>query len=157
MIFSEGRLPLFRIMPSVKPGGCNGHCRKVDRHRRRRHRGRRPRLADDLAAKNRVELKRADLSVPGANMEVVMSITEYPPGEVIARHIHHGEEALYVVQGATAETPDGKQIELKTGTGSMNLRDVPHAGIKIVGTTALKLLTVHVVDKGKPLYDAPPK
>ena len=105
----------------------------------------------------RVELKRADLSAPGANMEVIMSITEYQPGEVLPRHIHHGEEAFYVVQGATAETPDGKQIELKTGTGSMNLRDVPHAGVKIVGNTALKLLTVHIVDKGKPLYDAPPK
>lgn len=113
--------------------------------------------ADDLESKNRVELKRADLSAPGANMEVVMSITEYPPGEFLPRHIHHGEEAFYVVQGATAETPDGKQIELKTGTGSMNLRDVPHAGIKIVGNTALKLLTVHIVDKGKPLYDAPPR
>ena len=113
--------------------------------------------AGDLESKNRVELKRADLSAPGANMEVIVSITEYQPGEVLPRHIHHGEEAFYVVQGATAETPDGKQIELKTGTGSMNLRDVPHAGVKIVGNTALKLLTVHIVDKGKPLYDAPPK
>src|SRR5215472_17522173 len=94
--------------------------------------------AGDLESKNRVELKRADLSAPGANMEVIMSITEYQPGEVLPRHIHHGEEAFYVVQGATAETPDGKQIELKTGTGSMNLRDVPHAGVKIVGNTALK-------------------
>jgi len=113
--------------------------------------------ADDLAPKSRVELKRADLSAPGTNMEVVLSTAEYQPGEFIARHIHHGEEAFYVLQGATVETPDGKQLELKTGTGSMNLRDVPHAGIKVVGNTALKLVTVHIVDKGKPLYDAPPK
>jgi hypothetical protein len=33
----------------------------------------------------------------------------------------------------------------------------PHAGIKIVGDSALKLVTVHVVDKGSTLYDAPPK
>jgi quercetin dioxygenase-like cupin family protein len=56
-----------------------------------------------------------DLSAPGANMEVVLSVTEYQPGDFIARHIHHGEEAFYVIQGATGETPDGKQIELKTG------------------------------------------
>jgi hypothetical protein len=49
---------------------------------------------------------------------------------------------------ATVETPDGKQIELKTGTGSINLRDVPHAGFKVVGNTALKLVTVYIVDKG---------
>jgi quercetin dioxygenase-like cupin family protein len=113
--------------------------------------------ADDLEPKNRVELKRADLSAPGANMEVIMSRTEYPPGTLLARHIHHGEEAFYVVQGATLETADGKQIELKTGTGSITARDVPHGGLKVIGDTALILLTVHVVDKGKPLYDTSPK
>jgi quercetin dioxygenase-like cupin family protein len=103
----------------------------------------------------RKEIKRTDLT--GTNMEVVLSVAEYKPGDFIARHIHHGVEAFYVVQGATVETPDGKQIKLQTGTGSMNLRDVPHAGFKVVGDTSLKLVTVHVVDKGRPLYDAPPK
>jgi quercetin dioxygenase-like cupin family protein len=113
--------------------------------------------AEDLSPKSRVELKRADLSAPGANMEVVLSVTEYQPGDFIARHIHHGEEAFYVIQGATGEMPDGKQIELKTGTGSINMRDMPHAGFKVVGNTPLKIVTVHIVDKGKPLYDVPPK
>jgi quercetin dioxygenase-like cupin family protein len=113
--------------------------------------------AEDLSPKNRVELKRADLSAPAGNMEVILSTAEYQPGDFIARHIHHGEEAFYVIQGATVETPDGKQMELKTGTGSINLRDVPHGGFKVVGNTALRLVTVHVVDKAKPMYDAPPK
>jgi quercetin dioxygenase-like cupin family protein len=113
--------------------------------------------AQSLEPKSRQELKRADLSAPGANMEVVLSVTEYQPGDFLTRHIHHGEEAFYVIQGATFETPDGKQIELKTGTGSINMRDVPHAGFKVVGNTPFKIVTVHVVDKGKPLYDAPPK
>jgi quercetin dioxygenase-like cupin family protein len=113
--------------------------------------------AEDLSPKSRVELKRADLSAPGANMEVVLSVTEYPPGDFIARHIHHGEEAFYVLEGATVETPDGKQIELKTGSGSINLRDVPHGGFKVIGDKPLKLVTVHIVDKGAALYDAPPK
>ena len=113
--------------------------------------------AEDLSPKSRVELKRADLSAPGANMEVVLSVTEYQPGDFIARHIHHGEEAFYVIQGATGEMPDGKQVELKTGTGSINMRDMPHAGFKVVGNSPLKIVTVHIVDKGKPLYDAPPK
>jgi quercetin dioxygenase-like cupin family protein len=112
-------------------------------------------LAQDLDSKNRKELKRSDLS--GTNMEVVMSTADYAPGDVIPRHIHHGEEAFYVLQGATVETPDGKKIELATGSGGINKRDVPHAGFKVVGDKTLKLLTVHIVDKGKPLYDAPPK
>jgi hypothetical protein len=42
---------------------------------------------------------------------------------------------------------------LETGAPIMNLRDAPHAGYKIVGDTPLKLVTVHIVDKGKPLYE----
>ena len=108
-----------------------------------------------LNPKNRQELKRED--VPGTNMEVVISVVEAQPGELLARHIHHGEEAFYVLQGATAETPDGKQIKFATGAAGINHRDVPHAGVKIVGDTPFKYLAVHVVDKGAPLYDAPPK
>jgi quercetin dioxygenase-like cupin family protein len=109
----------------------------------------------DLNPKNRQELKRED--VAGTNMEVIISVVETQPGEIIARHIHHGEEAFYVLQGATFETQDGKQIKLPTGAAAINHRDVPHGGLKVVGDTAFKYLAVHVVDKGAPLYDAPPK
>jgi len=112
-------------------------------------------MAQAQDSSQRKEIKRTDLT--GTNMEVILSTAEYRPGDFVARHIHHGVEAFYVVQGATVELPDGKQIKLTTGTGSMNLRDVPHAGFKVVGDTSLKLVTVHVVDKGRPLYDAPPK
>jgi quercetin dioxygenase-like cupin family protein len=107
----------------------------------------------DLNPKNRQELKRED--VAGTNMEVIISVVEAQPGEMLVRHIHHGEEAFYVLQGATVEAPDGKQIKLATGAAAINHRDVPHAGLKVVGDTPLKHLAVHVVDKGSPLYDAP--
>ena len=107
----------------------------------------------DLNPKNRQELKREDMA--GTNMEVIISVVETQPGEIIARHIHHGEEAFYVLQGATLETPDGKQIKLQTGAAAINHRDVPHAGLKVVGDSSFKYLAVHVVDKGAPLYDAP--
>jgi quercetin dioxygenase-like cupin family protein len=109
----------------------------------------------DLDPKSRQELKRADLS--GTNMEVIISVIELQPGETLARHIHHGEEAFYALQGATLETPDGKQIKVQTGAGVIFPGDVPHAGSKVVGDTPFKFLAVHVVDKGAPLYDAPPK
>src|SRR6478735_11417670 len=87
--------------------------------------------AQDLNPKNREILKRADLT--GTNMEVIISVVENQPGDTIPRHIHHGEEACYVLQGAMVETPDGKQINLPAGTAAINKRDVPHAGIKILG------------------------
>jgi quercetin dioxygenase-like cupin family protein len=101
----------------------------------------------------RKELKRADLS--GTNMEIITSISEIKPGESSALHIHHGEEAFYVLEGGTVELPDGKQVPLPTGVAAVNVREVPHGAFKVVGDKSIKLLTVHIVDKGKPLYDKP--
>jgi quercetin dioxygenase-like cupin family protein len=88
-------------------------------------------------------------------MEVITSISEIKPGEATALHIHHGEESFYVVEGGTIELPDGKQIPLPTGATGINRRDVPHGAFKVVGDKAIRLLTVHIVDKGAPLYDTP--
>jgi len=100
----------------------------------------------------RVEQKRADLSgAPG--MEVIASVGEYKPGDSIGLHMHHGIEVAYVLQGASVQLPGKEPTRLSTGTTIMNLRDVKHAGFTVVGDTPLKVFTVHVVDKGKPLYD----
>jgi len=100
----------------------------------------------------RVEQKRTDLTgAPG--MEVIASTGEYKPGDAINLHIHHGVEAAYVIQGASVQVPGKDPMTLPTGATVMNLRDVKHGGFKVVGETSLKLFTVHVVDKGKPLYD----
>ena len=100
----------------------------------------------------RIEQKRTDLTgAPG--MEVIASTGEYKPGESIDLHIHHGVEAAYVVQGASVQVPGKEPMMLSTGASLVNLRDVKHGGFKVVGDTSLKLFTVHIVDKGKPLYD----
>lgn len=94
------------------------------------------------------ELKRADIT--GTNMEMIVSLVEVVPGDGIPRHSHPGEEAIYVIEGATLQLPDGKSRSLESGMAMINARDVPHAGFKVSGDKTLKLLTVHVVDKGKP-------
>ena len=100
----------------------------------------------------RAELKRTDLTgAPG--MEVVAPVDEYKPGDSLGLHTDHGVEAAYVLQGASVQFPGKDPMALPTGATLLNLRDVKHAGFKIVGDTSLKLFTVHVVDKGKPLYD----
>ena len=107
-------------------------------------------VANDSA--QRVEQKRADLSgAPG--MEVIASIAEYKAGDAIDLHLHHGIEAAYVVQGASVQVPGKDPMALPTGATVLNLRDVKHGGFRVVGDTPLKLFTVHIVDKGKPLYD----
>jgi quercetin dioxygenase-like cupin family protein len=100
----------------------------------------------------RKELKRTDLSgAPG--MEVITSVSEYKKGDEIPRHLHHGVETGYVLQGSMIQFPGKDPVKLETGSPILNLRDAPHAGFKVVGDTPLKLLTVHIVDKDKPLYD----
>ncbi len=103
----------------------------------------------------RVELRRADVSgAPG--MESISSISVYQPGEDLPRHYHHGLEMVYVIQGAMVQPPGKEPQMLPTGANLLNLRDVPHAGFRVVGDQPLKLFIVHIVDKGKPLYEPAP-
>jgi hypothetical protein len=37
-------------------------------------------------------------------------------------------------------------------TAKIKVRDVPHGAFTVTGDKTLRLLTVHIVDKGKPLY-----
>jgi quercetin dioxygenase-like cupin family protein len=101
---------------------------------------------------NRTELKRVDLN-GNPNMEVICSIVEFKPGDVAPRHFHHGVEAAYILQGAMIQEPGKEPHLLATGTNLINLRDVYHAGFKVVGDQTLRIYTVHIVDKGAPLYD----
>ena len=101
------------------------------------------------AQPNRIVLKTADLT--GTDKEIIIAVLEVPPGVTIARHTHPGEEATYVLEGAKLQMPDGKEIDRPAGQAGVNVRDVPHAGYKVVGDKALKILTIHIVDKGKPM------
>jgi quercetin dioxygenase-like cupin family protein len=99
----------------------------------------------------RTELHRADLSgAPG--MEVIASLVRIKPGESTSLHSHHGIETAYVVHGAMIQYPGHSPQMLKTGTSLFNLRDAVHSGFKVIGPDTLVIYTVHVVDKGKPLY-----
>jgi quercetin dioxygenase-like cupin family protein len=111
-----------------------------------------PLAQEDIPPGTIQELRRADLS--GApNMEVITSRGEYKPGQGIRLHSHHGIETGYVVQGAMVQAPGKDPMMLPTGAPIWNLRDAVHGGFKVVGDTPLVLLTVHIVDKGKPVYE----
>ena len=100
----------------------------------------------------RQELRRAGLATSPA-MEVITSIDEIRKGETLPRHSHHGIETGYVLQGTMIEIAGQAPTMMKTGSSFMNQRDVPHGGFTVVGDQPLRLLTVHVVDRGKPLYE----
>jgi hypothetical protein len=68
-------------------------------------------------------------------------------------HFHHGIETGYVVSGSTVQFVGKEPLSMETGSTFLNLRGAKHGGFKVIGDQPLKLFTVHVVDKGKPLYD----
>ena len=111
-----------------------------------------PVVAQAQDSPQRKELRRVDLS-GATGMEVISSISEFKPGDELPRHLHHGVEAGYVVQGAMVQNPGQPPAMLATGSPILNLRDVVHGGFKVIGPANLILFTVHTVDKGKPLYD----
>ena len=97
----------------------------------------------------RTELSRTDLTgVDGK--EIVVSILEAPPGSTSARHFHYGEEVFYVLEGAMVQVPGQAPQARVPGSVGVNRRD-PHAGYTVVGDKPLRMLSVYVVDKGKPL------
>jgi quercetin dioxygenase-like cupin family protein len=95
----------------------------------------------------RTELQRHDLT--GTNMEVIVATVEAPPGATLPRHFHYGEEAVYVLEGSMIETFEGQRQMSETGSSYINVREVPHGGYKVIGSKPLKVLTIHIVDKGK--------
>ncbi|WP_024519471.1 cupin domain-containing protein [Bradyrhizobium sp. Tv2a-2] len=97
----------------------------------------------------RTELTKGELT--GKDMQIIVGTVEVPPGASGVLHTHPGEEAYYVIDGATAVLPDGKPLIFEPGTAKINVRDVPHGAFTVTGDKTLKLLTVHIVDKGKPM------
>jgi quercetin dioxygenase-like cupin family protein len=109
-----------------------------------------PAAAEDGSV--RTILNRADLAgSPG--MEVISSILEVQPGATVPRHFHNGLESGYTLEGALIQLPGREPQMMATGATIWNLPGVYHGGFKVVGNTPLKLYTVHIVDKAKPLFD----
>lgn len=99
----------------------------------------------------RTPLTRADLTgVEGK--EVFVTLVEAQPGAEFPAHIHYGDEFIYVIEGSLDGFIEQVQSSTKAGETFHAPREKAHGG-KVVSATPAKLLTVHVVDKGKPLAE----
>ena len=97
----------------------------------------------------RIDLQRNDLSIPGR--EAVQAIVEIAPGTTAARHLHPGEEIIYVLEGTLVYEIDGKPpITLKAGDVLFIPYGAIHSATNIGSGRGAELAT-YVVEKGKPL------
>jgi quercetin dioxygenase-like cupin family protein len=102
-----------------------------------------------LAGTKRIDLQRHDLSAPGR--EVVQARVEIAPGVTAARHSHHGEEIIYVLEGVLEYRIDGKPpVTLKAGDVFFVPAGAIHSAKNVGSGTGAELAT-YVVEKGKPL------
>ena len=87
----------------------------------------------------------------------VSGIAEVPAGAFAGRHTHPGVELSYVLEGEIDLIVEGKPDQhLKPGDSYQMAPEVPH-DVKVTGDKPLKLLSVYVVDKTKPLASPAPQ
>lgn len=100
------------------------------------------------AGTKRTDLQRHDLSAAGR--EVVQVRVDFDPGYTAPRHIHPGEEIIYVLEGTLEYQIDGKSVTVKPGDVLFVPAGAVHS-VKNIGTGNGAELATYVVEKGKPL------
>jgi quercetin dioxygenase-like cupin family protein len=113
-----------------------------------------------FAAQQQPAIKRTILQRqddPGSpKYEAIMGISEIPPGGTSGKHRHPGIELAYVLEGSIELTHEGKPpVIVKAGEPSMNTVGGIHTATNR-GAVPVKILTVYIVEKGKPLAEAVP-
>jgi quercetin dioxygenase-like cupin family protein len=97
----------------------------------------------------RTDLQRHDLSAPGR--EVVQNRVDISPEAPAFKHLHPGEEIIYVLEGSLEYQVEGKPpTTLKAGEVFFVPAETIHA-VKNVGDGNGAELATYVVEKGKPL------
>jgi quercetin dioxygenase-like cupin family protein len=87
--------------------------------------------------------------------ETVTGIAQIPANTCVARHTHPGIETSYMMDGDLVLKIEGKpDLRLKAGDSFQIPAGVPHEGC---ASNAAKILTVHVIEKGKPLATPAPR
>lgn len=107
--------------------------------------------AQSAAQVTRTELLRKPLSgVEGK--EFVVFVADLPPGAIASRHLHPGDEAIYMLQGALLFEPEGGQpFELKAGQIAFNPAKHIHKAKNASPSKAAKVLNCMLAEKGQPL------
>ena len=106
-------------------------------------------IVAQTSAITRTMVAKADVSVPGR--EAVVARVEIAPGGVAGWHTHPGDEISYVMDGSATLLVAGQPPrQVSAGEGFVIPAGVVH-NAKNDGASAIRLVGVYVVEKGKPL------
>jgi len=108
-------------------------------------------FAQGAAQITRTELLRKPVSGMEGK-EVVVFVSDIPPGGVAGQHFHPGDEAIYMLQGALLFEPEGGQpFELKAGQITFNPAKQIHKARNTSSSESAKVLNCMLAEKGQPL------
>lgn len=97
----------------------------------------------------RTELQRYDLDAPGR--EVIQSRIDFDEGTEFGKHLHPGEEVIYIIEGVFEYQVEGKPpVTLTAGEVLFIPARTIHSA-KNVGKGNAAELATYIVEKGKPL------
>ena len=97
-------------------------------------------------------LLKADLS-GSSNLQVIANLYEVPPGAMVPRHFHHGDEFHFVIAGEWAAEVEGRPMHvMKPGDAQYVEREKWHGG-KVVSAGPMRLIGVMIVEKDKPIIE----
>jgi quercetin dioxygenase-like cupin family protein len=100
----------------------------------------------------RTMLQRKDLTgVDGR--EVFMGTAEIAPGAAAGKHIHHGTEVGYVLEGSGVLEVEGEAPRTITAGDSYHIDPMKPHDAKNTGSAPVKVLAIYIVEKGKPLAE----
>ena len=97
----------------------------------------------------RTDLQRHDLSAPG--LETIQTRVDFAPGAAFPKHMHPGEEIIYVIEGAIEYQIEGNAPVIVNAGGVLFIPNgAPHTA-KNAGSVNAAELGTYVVEKGKEL------
>ena len=84
--------------------------------------------------------------------EAILALAEIAPGAATGKHTHPGYGFAYVLEGSGSLEIEGKpSIPLKTGAAIYQPSTQVHRGVNDSATAPLKIFSVYIVEKGRPL------
>jgi len=97
----------------------------------------------------RTDLQQQDLSVPGR--EMVQARVDIGPEAPLVKHMHPGEEIIYILEGSLEYQVEGQPTRTFNAGEALTVpAGVVHA-VRNVGSGNAAELATYVVEKGKPL------